>query len=410
MPRNLVAIIFAAVFGLLVSAHAGFNLQPLPVQEGWVFPSPGAGRGTWDTSVGFFLGSDGSHFRNLQLRGDVDLLPGVRAHAVIRSDREFEGLGSVDPHFDEGYLEAFGFYRQPSGEFSASLRVGSVRYLRFPYPDAIAVFDQVPGVADLQTDGRQKTGYSGEVLTLDYAHHSGFGAHFTGIDWGFGRETGSNAIEAYGNFRRDIGQFHLETRVGRLAVRPEPLGKSEPGYNVYLGWLRKNWTAGVLYEKLHGQPAYTGIMVEFPSSRITRALGKVAFDLDRTPSGFSFQVPLLHGNIGNLRPTPPDGATLVGEVTAARIRTYWQNGQVRNYYEHRLTASGITTGKDLIVVMTTEPWYLQAEALVSPNTDFSNWEALKRWEKERQGPAQIMQRVIYRFYRTAPAQPLPPQF
>ena len=107
------------------------------------------------------------------------------------------------------------------------------------------------------------------------------------------------------------------------------------------------------------------------------------------------QVPIGVGRIGKIvREAPADGV-LVGEIVAERIRTYWQNGQARNYYEHRISNWGQDgSNKDLVVVMQEDPWYLQAEALVSPH-NFGN---LKEWESDRQGPAQLSQKVTYKFY------------
>ena len=73
----------------------------------------------------------------------------------------------------------------------------------------------------------------------------------------------------------------------------------------------------------------------------------------------------------------PRGLVLVGEIVAERVRTYWQNGQVRNWYEHRLSSWGRTSGRGVVAVMVEDPWYLQLEALVSPHTTFSSWEALQ---------------------------------
>ena len=392
-------VLFGIMLALLAGAcGVGWGIEP----AGWFFPTLGFGRGEWQTSVGAFLWTDIARVRNLQLRGDVDLAPGLRAHTVIRSDREFNSLGSPQPLFDENYLEGYGFYTRPAWAFSGSLRVGIIRYLRFPYPDAISTFDQVPGVNDLQGTG--PTGYRGELLTLDYAHQSGLGAHVAGMEWGFGRHDAAGLIEGYGRYMHDLGAFHVEARAGRLAVREEPLGRGAMGVDLYLGTAtyRNGWSGGLLYEKLQGSATTTGIMVTFPFTPLTRDLGEVAFDYDRAPQGIALQLPLTGGTLGGLRRTPPPGATLVGEMTAARIRTYWQNGQVRNYYEHRLSASGDTTSRDLIVVMKEEPWYLQAEALVSPHSTFLSLEDLKRWETDREGPAQIMQRVTYQFYRLQP--------
>ena len=133
---------------------------------------------------------------------------------------------------------------------------------------------------------------------------------------------------------------------------------------------------------------------------MTQALGRVAFDYDRNPEGFAMQIPLASGKIGAriAKKAPPHGI-LVGEVKAERIRTYWQNGQVRNFYEHRLSAWGEENKKDLVMVVEEQPWYLQAEALVSPHTALGSWSAIKEWEKDRQGPAQLSQTVTYKFYR-----------
>jgi hypothetical protein len=381
---------------LIVPCTNGYAEKTNTTQQdkGWFFPYLGQGKGTWDASVGIFFWNDTFHTRNLQLRGDMDLAPGMRWHTVVRSNREQDTLSGFHPHFDENYLEGYGFHENKIGTLSASLRVGNMRYLHFPYPDAIAVFDQVPGIGDLK--GSEKTGYSGELLALDYAHKTGLGLHVSGINWGFGKEGGSQILEDYLFYRQNVGKLHFETHVGGLAVRPEPLGRKENGYNVYLGTTGTRYTVGLLYEKLQNQTAYTGVMVTFPMNNTTKAMGKVAFDYDRTPEGFAMQIPLAAGRIGGIQTKVPEGGVLVGEMKAERLRTYWQNGQVRNYYEHRVSNWGETGGADLIVVMKEEPWYLQTEALVSPHK-FS--EGLKTWERDRQGPAQLSQKVTYQFYK-----------
>lgn len=385
-------LIVGLLFGGFVSAGPS---DPSENQEsGWVFPFLGEGKGTWETSVGAFIWKDDLKLRNLQLRADIDVVPGMRLHTVVRSNQEQDTLKGVRPHFDENYFEGYGFHRNANGTLSASLRIGTTRYLHFPYPDAIAMFDQVPGISDLESEA--KTGYSGELLTLDYAHKSGLGAHASGINWDFARNGGAQLIENYLFYRQDMGKLHFETHAGQLALRPEPLGQRAAGFNMYLGSQWKGYTGGLLYEKLHNQPVYTGIMITFPLNQTTKSMGKVAFDYDRSPEGFAVHLPLVSGTIGGIQKKAPEGAVLVGEVKAERLRTYWQNGQVRNYYEHRLSTWGETGQPDLVVVMTEEPWYLQAEALVSPHT-FS--EGLKTWEQDRQGPAQLSQKVTYKFYR-----------
>ena len=110
----------------------------------------------------------------------------------------------------------------------------------------------------------------------------------------------------------------------------------------------------------------------------------------------SAQIPLWHGRLKESR-FVPSGAVLVGEVRAVRIRTLWQLGYVRNQYEHRLASWGETGDPKLHCVVTEEPWYLQAEALVSPHLLPD-----ARWERDRMGPGQFAQRVTYRFYRPRP--------
>ena len=55
---------------------------------------------------------------------------------------------------------------------------------------------------------------------------------------------------------------------------------------------------------------------------------------------------------------------------------------------------GETTDIRLHCVVTEEPWYLQTEALVSPHLVPD-----ARWEKDRMGPGQYVQKITYRYYR-----------
>ncbi|HRW79132.1 MAG TPA: hypothetical protein P5207_10775, partial [Candidatus Sabulitectum sp.] len=303
------------------------------------------------------------------------------------------------------------------GVLSLSIKAGRSRYLRFPYPDAISTFDQVPGVEDLS--GGDETGYSGLICTADYAHSSGFGLHGVWIDWGFGVDRPAEWAERFVYYRRSSQPWHFEARYGDLPLRSLPIGRTGEGYSVFAGRDMGGWSAGLLYEDVSGQETYTGIVITFAKNSASARAGALAFDYTRSPQGFAVQVPLLSGTIGGIRRMDsgmepfftgvlmssggrgflePEGLVLVGEVTAERIRTYWQNGQVRNWYEHRLSSWGRTSGHDIVTVMVEDPWYLQLEALVSPHTTFSSWEALQEWERDRMGPAQLSQKVVYRFY------------
>ncbi|HUT75140.1 MAG TPA: hypothetical protein VM221_09965 [Armatimonadota bacterium] len=360
-------------------------------------PTVGHGNGHWELSVGARVWDDHFTPRNLIAEGEVDLGPGLRAHLLARHNRELDRLDGWAPNLDEAYIEGYGFYTRPHSALAASLRIGKVRYLRFPYPDAIAVFDQVPGVADLQ--GRFRTGYSGAVLALEYAHDRGLGAHFTGIAWGFDgcRPNGAaNAIEDYAFYRRDLGDLRFEARAGGIASRQAPLGgPAREGCDIYLGLTHAGYTAGALYEKRRGEPAYTGVMIAFPSDTITRTLGRVGFDYTRTPEGLAVQAPVARGRFGFARcAEPAASAEPVGEVVAVRTRTYWQAGLQRNFYEHRISARGETADPRLVVTVEEHPYYLWAEALVSPHTSLD-----AQWFHDRQGPAHNSRLVIYRFYR-----------
>ncbi len=392
---TILVLLLIALFALVLPSAA--SASDVEDNTGWDIPFIGYGRGDWSAHVGTQFWSDKWLFRNLQFRADVDIVPGVRAHTVIRSDREYETLEGFHPRFDEAYIEGLAFHRDSEGTFSGNLKIGTTRYLRFPYPDRIAVFDQVPGVGDLIYGG--ETGYSGYLLTLDYQHKTGFGLHYTGIKWDFAREGDANTIESYLSYKKKISDWEFEARAGALQVRPEPLGRNESGFNVFVGKQIGDYNVGVLYENLNNQPEYTGLQVTFAETDITRFLGEVAFDYDRDPQGIALHLPLAHGKIGNVLSHEPDGGVLVGEVKAERIRTYWQNGQVRNYYEHRLESWGETGSDGLMVVCEECPWTLDKEALVSPNTDVFTWDGLKKWEEERQGPAQLTQKVTYKYYK-----------
>lgn len=386
MHKKILATVLAA--GCLAASTAQ--------AAGWETRGLGAGRGTWDTSVGVFFWENEFQLRNLQWRADVDLTPGLRWHAVVRSNREQDTLTGLQPHFDEHYLEAAVYRPLASGEMAASLRVGETRYLRFAEPGRLADFDQVPGIGDLR--GGAATGYSGAIAAFDYDRKDGWGLHATGIRWGFGREGGTDLLEDYLRYRKTVGRFIVEGRYGELAVRPEPLGSRAEGYAFYAGTQGNHYDIGVMVESLSGQPTYTGIQVLFPLNTVTKAAGRVAFDYDRDPEGFAMQLPLVSGRFGDIVKKAPEGAEEVGRISAKRVRTYWQNGQVRNYYEQRLAQTGEAGGSELLCVMEEGPWHLAGESLVSPHTALGSHQALKDWESDRQGPAQIEQTVTYHFY------------
>ncbi|HZP81845.1 MAG TPA: hypothetical protein VFB21_09430, partial [Chthonomonadaceae bacterium] len=331
---------------------------------------------------------------NFIFGGQMDLLPGVRVRANFRRREGEQKAFQVDS--DEVYLEAFNQYRAPTWNAGLQLRIGHVRYLHFPYPDAIAQFDQVPGISDLYAN--TETDYRSVVLQGEAALNSGWGVHWAGLAQGFEGDPHvvGRVIESYLFYRSDFGRgWHFEARGGWLAVRREPLGQSaQPGGNVYLGKQIGEFNVGLLYENKRREHEFSGLMVQFRPTEVTRALGKVSFDYSRRPiEGFSVQIPVWHGRLNESR-FVRSGDVLVGEVRAVRIRTLWQQGFVRNQYEHRLASWGETGDPRLHCVVTEEPWYLQTEALVSPHLIPD-----ARWERDRMGPGQFVQRVTYRYYR-----------
>lgn len=383
--------------------------------EGLWEPYIGSFNGQYDLSVGTHLWNNRSDLRNLQFRTDLDLYPGFRLHSIIRSNREFNEVETFEPTFDELYLEKYFFYKYNKGKISFSLKTGNMRYLRFPEPDIISMFDHVPGTEDLRFEDTE-TGYKGILATFDFKSNYKFGLHSTYIDW-FEESKESNFIENYLYYKDNFHILDFEARYGYLQLRhpigstasargtsPYQLGESGLGYDIYFGLTKAGYRVGLLYENIRDLDAQvddirTGILVEFADSLVTKALGSVRFDYTRTPEGFGVTLPLLHGNIGNLKSETPENSNLVGEVYAFRTITYWQNGQGRNFYEHRNSYWGDVESEDLIIVLIEKPWYLKVESLVSPNTSFNSKEDLVQWEAQRQGPAELRQEVIYRYYR-----------
>ena len=361
---------------------------------GWHTDFIGPFRGDFDASFGVKFFTSRFNLRNLIFGGTVDLLPGIRARAQFRRREGERQAFQIDS--DEVYLEGFNQYRGKDLNFGANLRIGRIRYLHFPFPDAIAEFDQVPGITDL--NGGANTDYRDAVLQGELAMNSGWGAHVTGLAHVVDGHPGAHAVEAYGFYRHDFGRgWHFEGRAGALAVRHEPLGRDgQLGANVYLGKQLGEINLGFLYENKRNEHEYGGIMLQFRPNNVTKALGHVSFDYSRTPEGFTVQIPLLHLRLRESKYVRP-GDVLVGEVRAARIKTLWQQGFVRNQYEHRLESWGETGDPSLHCVVTEEPWYLEAEALVTPHLIPD-----ARAERDRQGPGQFVQRVTYRYYRSRP--------
>ena len=411
--KKTIVILLSLILIIFTASAAAAPTENLKRKEteGWWLPHTGTFNGHWDLGMGAHFWDDHFNLRNLQLRTNVDLAPGLRLNSILRSNEKIDTLSGFDPNFDELYLEGYAFHNSELGRLSLSLKTGRIRYLRFPEPDLISYFDHVPGTEDLRFEDAE-TGYNGQILTLDYETKAGLGYHAAGINWDYGDRDGSNWIENYFYYRDSWKFLDFEARAGKLALRHSAgeytgsgshLGCSGDGYNIYLGGNWHGYRAGFLYEEIENErenetDRRTGFMVEFAFSDVTELLGKLRFDYTRSPEGFVAHIPLASGDFGYLE-QKPEGTELVGEIKAERIMTYWQNGQARNFYEHRISKWGITDPSQAEVVMKVEPWYLQVEALVSPHSLPTNWDEAKEWESGRQGPAQLKQPVTYKFYQ-----------
>lgn len=371
----------------LVNPMALSEKTPLGWQTGFI----GAFRGTFDLSIGVKFSPERIEFRNVIFGGTLDLAPGIRARANFRR-REGEAKAfQIDA--DEMYLEAYNQYRTLNWNASASLRIGAVRYLHTPYPDAISLFDSVPGVSDLY--GGRATGYRNAVINAEFAMNNGLGVHFSGHAQQANKNSESGILEAYGFFRSDFGDgWRFEGRLGAIPVRDiSPKATSQAGGDLYLGRRVGEFQIGLLYENGQNERAFGGLMFQFTPGRVTKAIGKVSLDYSRPPDGITAQIPLLHFRLNESRFVRRDDI-LVGEVRSVRVRTVGEQGFVRNEYEHRLESWGETGSPRLHCVALEEPWYLQNETFLFPQRG-----ELQKYEKSRIGGEQFVQRVTYRFYR-----------
>lgn len=366
------------------------------LEAGWWTPNMPKGSGYYDSSIGFHFWKDHTEYRNGQFRWMHYFWPGFRFNSVYRSNRDRRHIEDFDPTADEIYFEWFGFYNAETSQLSLSAKTGRMRYLRFPYPDIISMYDQVPGIEDLK--GQYQTAYQGILLTNEWTHKSGVGWHATNLFWVESPIDGWRTLENYAFYRWRWGMFEFEGRAGRLAERESPLQDGALGTAYYMGAHWKGYKAGILVESLESEGLRTGILVEFAPSKVTNTLGTVRLDYTRENEGFALQPRLLHGYYG-IKESVPEGYVEVGRVLVERTMTYWQDGQARNNYEHVITKWGVTKGDDLIVVADEQPQYLRIESLVSKVHKFDDSGDFEAWEKQRQGPAQLARPVIYRYYR-----------
>ncbi len=290
--------IILGIIAIVVFALAWGTPSPAGGEEpaGWSFPTIGTFNGTWELSVGAHLWADHFDLRNLQLRAGVDLGPGLRWHALVRSNRLRNGLEEWEPRFDEHFLEWYGFHNSPSGVFSFSVKAG--RYGTCASPTRRHLH--------LRLSRRGRPGGGKDVTAIPRHSHRLLRSPLRlrpprrEDRLGFGVDRPAEWAERYVFYRRTSHPWHFEARWGDLALRSLPMGKTGGGYSLFVGRDMGGWDAGFLYEDISGQETYTGIVITFKQNSATRWMGSVAFDYTRTPEGFALQVPLLSGTFGNL--------------------------------------------------------------------------------------------------------------
>lgn len=394
----LLGVVNSSAQELIVEQDTLLRSKP----QGWWFPQTGFLSGNFESGVSTHFWTNYFRLRNLQLRTQVNLWNGVRVNSVVRSNRELIGVDKVDPLFDEMYLEYYGYHFGEQGMLSFSARGGRMRFVRFPFPDKLSIFDIVPRVSDLNPGRGVKTAYDGLMLVLDYKlYFFGLGYHATLYQEVDEEVLRRGLLENYIYYQNQYKIMEWEARAGQLQLRTVPQGYSEWGGNIYFGLQWKGIRAGGMIEKLRNQDTYAGILVQFSPSILTNLLGTFHTDYTRNPRGIGTYIPLIRGNYGYTKADDlPDDAELVGEVVGERRSTFWQNSQTRNFYEHQYSVSGNVTDDDLMVVTEEYAWYLKNESPVGPLLQLKGISDVMDWDKSSARLGEVAQPVVYKYYKT----------
>ncbi|MCF7921010.1 MAG: hypothetical protein K9N06_14010 [Candidatus Cloacimonetes bacterium] len=391
------------IFFILIISK--LNLQAVNV---WL-PCPKPYSGHLEFSAGLHFWDDHLYLRNLQFRSLYYLRPGFRINGVFRGNDQINQMVfinhrkpeyySLKPIIDELNLEFSGFAASAENKWAASIRLGKMRYLRFPWYGLIGRMDQVVGMSDIRSSN-EEAGYKGVMNTVDYIHQDVLGFHNTlYLD-------GKNSflarlLESYLYLQYENDWFTLEARCGRLVVRDHetdnvPLD-SDWGWNVMSGIKLWNYDVDIFLEKVAGK-LYTGVSVKFASSLFSRIAGKLRLDYNRADEGFVVQYPLFYRDI-NLTSKIPESKVKVGEIVAERVITFWRIGMQRNFYEHIVSRTGITDPDAAEVVIRKKPMLLGIESIVSPVYKFEKLSDFRKWDSEGIRPGQLTQTVVYEFYQ-----------
>ncbi len=228
----LLGVVNSSAQELIVEQDTLLRSKP----QGWWFPQTGFLSGNFESGVSTHFWTNYFRLRNLQLRTQVNLWNGVRVNSVVRSNRELIGVDKVDPLFDEMYLEYYGYHFGEQGMLSFSARGGRMRFVRFPFPDKLSIFDIVPRVSDLNPGRGVKTAYDGLMLVLDYKlYFFGLGYHATLYQEVDEEVLRRGLLENYIYYQNQYKIMEWEARAGQLQLRTVPQGYSEWGATFILG-------------------------------------------------------------------------------------------------------------------------------------------------------------------------------
>ncbi len=361
-----------------------------------------------ELNCGLHFWADHLIIRNIQLTSVYSVYPGFRIFGVLRANKEANFIifeqnekpiyNSTKFYADELFGEYACYHENQFGKFSGSIRVGLMRYLRFPYYKPLDLFTRVPSLSDMQAP--ISTGYYGELITLDFTAKYNLGAHISVINWDFlsNGNDGIDIIESYASYLYTWKNFVGETRAGILNQELDPVGQSALGYELYLGYDYKSYKIGIMFENIDGK-IHTGFHLGFAPNPVTKALGKVRLDYTRAHEGFVMQLPLFDFDLGNSSEKKCENGKLVGKIYAEQLTTFWRMGLMRNNYEHIIRKVGRTKGDDLIVKKIKRPWYLSNESIVSPFTQFESALDLLEWDRQGYRPGQYSRPIIYEFYQ-----------
>ena len=381
---------------------------PVSAIELW-YPCPKPMSGHLEFTVGTHFWKDHLYIRNLQLRGLFYIYPGIRLNGVLRGNdqvNQFEFTNAskpeyypLKPGFDELNLELLTFGKNRDVSLANSIRLGIMRYLRFPWYGQTGRMDHVVGMADIR-NSYTETGYRGILWQIDIAYKEFAGFHNTAY---YHQEDPQpyKLLESYVYCRYEDNWFDLEARAGRLVIRDHGSDnlpdESDWGCNIMLGARYKGYGASIFWEKVAGK-IYTGLSIKFASSLFSRTAGKLRLDYNRACEGFVIQYPIFYQNI-NLPSKVPSDKVKVGQIIAERVITFWRIGMQRNFYEHIITREGITDPSIAEVVIKTEPMLLGIESIVSPVYKFEKLSDIVKWDSQGIRPGQFTQIVVYEFYQ-----------